>query len=122
MADSVCWSRHRGTSFSKVSRSSTLPHMRSCAAPRSLDLCPVHATPPQLQSGRLGELDLDSLLPGLVLASFSISVPASEIPTRASALADPEVVDGSEASFVHSLDPAIPGCIMSCFLRLLVNF
>ena len=57
-------------------------------------LCPVHATHTQLQSGRLGELDLDSLLPGLVPASFSHSAPSSEIPNRASALVDPEIVDG----------------------------
>ena len=64
-----------------------------------------------------------SALPGLVPASRSHSTPASEIPTRASALADPAVVDGSEASFVHSLDPTLPGLYnCACFLRLLVDF
>ena len=74
-------------------------------------LCPAHDLLPQPRSGRLGELalDLDSLFPGLVLASLSHSTPASEILTRASALADPAVVDGSEAGFVHSLDPSMPG-------------
>ena len=71
-------------------------------------LCPAHAVSPPLRSRRLGELDLDPLLPGLVLASFSHSTPASDIPTRASAL-DPEIVDGGEAGFVHSLDPTMPG-------------
>ena len=74
-------------------------------------LCPAHALPPQLRLGRLGELDLDldSLLPGLVPASLSHFTPVSEIPTRALALADSAVVDGSEAGFVHSLDPTMPG-------------
>ena len=71
--------------------------------------CPVSATSSLWQPGREGELDLDSLLPGLVPVTFSHSASASEIPTRASALVDPEVVDGSKASFVHSLDPTMLG-------------
>ena len=81
----------------------------------------VTTAPSLLRPGREAELDLDSWLPSLVPASFSHSAPASEIPTRASALADPEVVDGSEAGFVYSLGPAMPG-LCNCMFSVLVNF
>ena len=94
----------------------------SCSACRSTGFAPFSATSSLLRLGREAELDLDSLLPGFVLASFSHSAPASEIPTRSSALADPEVVDGRDAGFVYNLDPTMPGLYNCMFSALASNF
>ena len=39
---------------------------------------------------------------------------------QALVLADPEVVDGSEAGFVHSLDPTMPG-LYNCMFSVLAS-
>ena len=60
--------------------------------------------------------DLDTLSPGLVPASFPHSAPATDISNRASAPADPGVVDDSEGDFALNLDPTLPG-LYDCLFR-----
>ena len=87
-----------------------------CSARRRTGLvsCSCHA--PSAAVGEVRQVRFRFVTARFSSASFSHSAPGSEIPTKISALADPKVVDGSKAGFVHSLDPTMLGmynCIFS---------